>query len=143
MSNKKFIKTLTEERQSLYNFEKKLRVIFVKNQLKVDNNLQLVVANRIMLYFFKAGKFKLFYTLSNIHKIAANVVLYMELQKVDVSPILQKFIPDYQASDNYKKQYWQAQPTISPERAIYHSSGQSPEAEAIVETNSISPERAA
>lgn len=140
MSNKKFLKVLSKERESLYNFEKKLRIIFVKNQLQVDNNLQKVVANRILMYFFKEGKFKLFYTLGNLHKIAANMVLYMELQKLDVSPMLQKFIPDYQPKENYKKQYWQSNLPLSLEEATYHSSGQSPEA--ITETNPPSPERA-
>ena len=96
MNNKKFLKVLAQERKSLRNFEEKLSQKYRQTQQQIDNTLLDVVAGRIMVYIFKDGKFKLVYTLSNLHRIAANVVLYMELQRQDGGLGLQRFIENYE-----------------------------------------------
>ena len=96
MNNKKFLKVLAEERQSLHQFREKVKRQIQPTEPQLQSSILDVVAGRIMFYLFKDGKFKLFYTLSNLHRIAANVVLYLELQRQDGGVGLVRFIEGYQ-----------------------------------------------
>lgn len=106
MKNKKFLKKLKEERDALHEFEKKLSPIITNNPQHLEVVLMDVVARRIMDYFFKEGKFKLFYTISKLPRIAANIVLYMELQRHDSDANIQQYIQGYEVKKSYKKSFW-------------------------------------
>ena len=112
MSKKKFLKVLADQRSSLHLFHRRLPLSILQNPQETETVLLNVIAGRIFSFMFEKGKFRLVRTLTHLHLIAANMVLYLEIQKRDSQAFLRRTIKGYQSNRSYRMAYWDWQELV-------------------------------